>query len=126
MQKQISSVYSYRETTLILKSILQNEGLSQTKVQETLSQLYKTAAIAELIYMKKSAESKPLSDMLKTAEITLLDKITFDYNKLGYLELPLITKKDSRVLVSHWGEPNKHDSPRNLYESHLNKLISSG
>ena len=116
---------AYREATLILKSILQNEGLSQTKVQRTLSQLYKIAAIAELIYMKKSAGGTLLPDKLKTMDITLLHKIPFDYNKLGYLELPLLKKQDTRLLVSHWGEPDKHDSPRNLYESHFIKLISS-
>ena len=116
---------AYREATLILKSTLQNEGSSQAKIRGILSQLYKTAAIAELIHMKKSAENKRLPDKVKITDITLLDKIPIDYNKLGYLELPLLTKKDTRVLVSHWGEPRKHDSPRNLYENYLTKLISS-
>ena len=116
---------AYREATLILKSTLQNEGSSQAKIQGILSQLYKTAAIAELIHMKKSAENKRLPDKVKITNITLLEKIPFDYNKLGYLELPLLTKKDTRILVSHWGEPRKHDSPRNLYKNYLTKLISS-
>ena len=116
---------AYREATLILKSTLQSEGSSQAKIQGILSQLYKTAAIAELIHMKKSAENKRLPYKVKITNITLLEKIPFDYNKLGYLELPLLTKKDTRVLVSHWGEPRKHDSPRNLYKNYLTKLISS-
>jgi len=116
---------AYREATLILKSTLQNEGSSQAKIQGILSQLYKTAAIAELIHMKKSAENKRLPYKVKITDITLLEKIPIDYNKLGYLELPLLTKKDTKVLVSHWGEPRKHDSPRNLYENYLTKLISS-
>ena len=116
---------AYREATLILKSTLQNEGSSQTKIQDVLSQLYKTAAIAELIHMKKSDENKRLPEKVKITNITLLEKIPIDYNKLGYLELPLLTKKDTKVLVSHWGEPKKHDSPRNLYKNYLNKLISS-
>ena len=115
---------AYREATLILKSILQNDGLSQAKIQRTLSQLYKIAAIAELIYMKKSAEGKLLPDRLKSVDITLLDKIPFDYNELGYLELPLLKMQDTRLLVSYWGEPAKHDSPRKLYMSHFMKLIS--
>jgi hypothetical protein len=115
---------AYREATLILKSTLQSEGSSQAKIQGILSQLYKTAAIAELIHMKKSAENKRLPYKVKITNITLLEKIPFDYNKLGYLELPLLTKKDTRVLVSHWGEPRKHDSPRNLYKNYLTKLIS--
>ena len=116
---------AYREATLILKSTLQSEGSSQAKIQGILSQLYKTAAIAELIHMKKSAENKRLPYKVKITNITLLEKIPFDYNKLGYLELPLLTKKDARVLVSHWGEPRKHDSPRNLYKNYLTNLISS-
>ena len=116
---------AYRETTLILKSTLQNEGSSQAKIQEILLQLYKTAAIAELIHMKKSDENKHLPDKIKISDITLLEKIPFDYYELGYSMLPLLTKKDTRVLVSHWGEPRKHDSPRKLYENYLTKLISS-
>ena len=115
---------AYREATLILKSILQNENLSPAKVQRTLSQLYKIAAIAELIHMKKSAGPKPLPDKLKIVDITLLNKIPIDYNNLGYLELPLLKKQDAKILVKHWGEPNKHESPRTLYEHHLIKLIS--
>jgi len=116
---------AYREATLIFKSTLQNEGSSQAKIQDVLSQLYKTAAIAELIHMKKSDENKRPPEKVKITNITLLEKIPFDYNKLGYLELPLLTKKDTKVLVSHWGEPRKHDSPRNLYKNYLTKLISS-
>tara|TARA_B100000700_G_scaffold322049_1_gene422669 strand:+ start:202 stop:849 length:648 start_codon:yes stop_codon:yes gene_type:complete len=116
---------AYRETTLILKSILQNEGPSQAKIQDILSQLYKTAAIAELIHMKKSDENKRLPDKVKISDITLLEKIPIDYYELGYSKLPLLTKKDTRVLVSHWGEPRKHDTPRNLYDNYLTKLISS-
>ena len=116
---------AYKETTLILRSILQNEGSSQAKIQDILSQLYKTAAIAELIHMKKSDGNKRLPDKVKISDITLLENIPFDYNELGYFELPLLTKKDTRVLVSHWGEPRKHDSPRNLYKNYLTKLISS-
>ena len=116
---------AYRETTLILKSTLQNEDSSKAKIQDILSQLYKTAAVAELIHMKNSAANKRIPDKVKITDITLLEKIPFDYNKLGYLELPLLTKKDTRVFVSHWGEPRKHDSPRNLYKNYLTKLISS-
>ena len=116
---------AYKETTLILRSILQNEGSSQAKIQDILSQLYKTAAIAELIHMKKSDGNKRIPDKVKITDITLLEKIPFDYYELGYSMLPLLTKKDTRVLVSHWGEPRKHDSPRNLYENYLAKLISS-
>ena len=116
---------AYREATLILKSTLQNGDSSQAKIQDILSQLYKTAAVAELIHMKKSDENKHIPDKVKITDITLLEKIPFDYNKLGYLELPLLSKKDTRVLVSHWGEPRKHDSPRNLYKNYLTKLISS-
>ena len=115
---------AYREATLVLRSMLKNEGLSRAEIKKTLSQLYKTAAIAELIYSKKSAVGKSLPDQLKTADIKLFDKIPLDYNKLGYLKLPLLTKHDTKVLVSHWGEPDKHDSPSNLYEKHLLKLIS--
>ena len=116
---------AYREATLILKSTLQNEGSSQAKIQDILTQMYKTAAIAELIHMKKSAANKRIPDKVKITDITLLEKIPFDYYELGYSMLPLLTKKDTRVLVSHWGEPRKHDSPRNLYENYLTKLISS-
>ena len=116
---------AYREATLILKSTLQNEDSSKAKIQDISSQLYKTAAVAELIHMKKSDENKHIPDKVKITDITLLEKIPFDYNKLGYLELPLLSKKDTRVLVSHWGEPRKHDSPRNLYKNYLTKLISS-
>ena len=116
---------AYKEATLILKSILRNEDLSQAKIQRTLSQLYKIAAIAELVYMKKSAEGKLLNDKFKTVDVTLLHRIPFDYNKLGYLELPLLKKQDTRLLVSHWGEPDKHDSPRKLYKDHFTELISS-
>ena len=116
---------AYREATLILKSTLQYEGSSQAKIQDILTQMYKTAAIAELIHMKKSDENKRLPEKVKITDITLLEKIPFDYNKLGYLELPLLTKKDTKVLVSHWGDPRKHDSPRNLYKNYLTKLISS-
>ena len=110
---------------MILKSTLQNEDSSQAKIQDILSQLYKTAAVAELIHVKNSAANKRIPDKVKITDVTLLEKIPFDYNKLGYLELPLLTKKDTRVLVSHWGEPRKHDSPRNLYKNYLTKLISS-
>ena len=47
---------AYREATFILKSTLQNEGSSQAKIQDILTQMYKTAAIAELIHMKNQLQ----------------------------------------------------------------------
>mgnify|MGYP001161301866 CR=1 FL=1 len=111
---------AYRQATLILRSILQDKNIDEKKTHETLLRLYKTAATAEMIHMKKSTGETISSTTLKKINMPLIENFSFEYNNLGYTEIPLLTKKDIKALVSRWGEPKKHESPRSLYQKYLN------
>ena len=111
---------AYRQATLILRSILQDKNVDEPKVQEILSRLYKTAATAEMIHCKGSGGQSMSPAALKKLKMPLNDNFSIDYNELGYKEIPLLTKKDIKAIVSYWGEPEKHDSPRRLYQKYLN------
>ena len=115
---------AYRQATLILRSVLQTESLSNKETEENLLRLYKTAVTAEMIHMKKSAEDTVSSSELKKLNKAEIDSISIDYNILGYLEIPLLTKKDIKTIVSLWGEPKKHNSPSKLYQKYINELPS--
>ena len=121
-KKKFPLYSAYRQTTLILRSVLQTEGLAKKRLNEAMLHLYKTAATAELIHMKRSAEDTISSSELKKLNIALIESISFNYDVLGYLEIPLLTQKDIKTIVSHWGEPKKHDSPRKLYQKYVNEL----
>ena len=110
---------AFRQATLILRSVLQNKSLSKEKTQETLVCLYKTAATAELIHMKRSDGDTISSVQMKKLNLTLIENFSFDYKELGYTEIPLLTKNDVKALVSNWGEPKTHDSPHKLYQKYL-------
>ena len=111
---------AYRQATLIFRSILQDKNLEEKKTHETLLRLYKTAATAEMIYMKRSTGGTISSTKLKNLNMPLIESFSFDYNDLGYTEIPLLTKKDIKTIVSRWGEPKKHECPRRLYQKYLN------
>ena len=111
---------AFRQAILILRSVLQNKSVSPEKTQETLLCLYKTAATAELIHKKSSDEDSISPAQMNKLNLTLIENFSFDYNKLGYTEIPLLTKKDVKALVSHWGEPKTHYSPHELYQKYLN------
>ena len=119
-KKKFPLYSAYKQTTLILRSVLQTEGLAKKKTEEAMLHLYKTAATAELIHMKRSVEDTIPSSELKKLNMGLIGRISFNYDVLGYLEIPLLTQKDIKTIVSHWGEPKKHDSPRKAYQKYLN------
>ena len=111
---------AFKQAILILRSVLQNESVSPEKTQETLLCLYKTAATAELIHKKSSDEVSISPAQMNKLNLTMIENFYFDYNKLGYTEIPLLAKKDVKALVSHWGEPKTHYPPHKLYQKYLN------
>ena len=111
---------AYRRATVILRSVLHTKGLSERKTHKTLLRLYRTAAAAEMIHMKRSREDAISFTELKKMNMSSIENIPFDYNILGYKELPLLTQKDIKIIVNQWGEPKKHDSPRKAYQKYLN------
>ena len=110
---------AYRKATVVIRSALQTKGLSKRRTHEILLHLYETAATAELIHMKRSRESAISSAELKKLNMALIRDISFNYSELGYTEIPLLTQKDIKTIVDHWGEPKKHDSPRKAYQKYM-------
>ena len=118
-KSKFPSYSAYKRATVILRSLLKTKGLSKRRTHKILLSLYKTAATAEMIHMKRSRENAISSSELKNLNMTLIESISFNYNELGYTEIPLLTRKDIKTIVSHWGEPKKHDSPRKAYQKYI-------
>ncbi len=44
-----------------------------------------------------------------------MKSLPFTYDRLGYNQLPLLTKADTKWLVSLWGEPASHSTLNKVY-----------
>ena len=114
---------AYKQATIILRSRLDSKK-TNTEVRKALTlELYKVAAAAELIHSKKMGSNNIPPSKLKRLDMERINSFSFKYNQLGYLELPLLTKQDIRIIVDMWGEPTKHGTPRVVYQKRLHELL---
>ena len=113
---------AYKQATIILRSRLDSNKTDKEDRKALVLELYSMAAAAELIHSKKMGPNTPPSK-LRRLDMDRINSFSFKYNQLGYLELPLLTKQDIRVIVDMWGEPTKHGTPRVVYQKQLSEIL---
>ena len=114
---------AYKQATIVLRSRLDSKKTNAEVRKTLIRELYRVAAAAELIHSKKVSANKIPSSKLKRLDMDRINSFPFKYNQLGYLELPLLTKQDIRVIVEMWGEPTKHGSPREVYQKQVSEIL---
>lgn len=108
---------AYNQACILLRSQLKSDQLTPTQVEDKLSELYRTAAIAELLHDTSPDFTQVTPKQLRKLELTQVEKLKLPYRELGYINLRLIRKSDIKQLHAHWGPPSQHSTPRQMYKS---------
>lgn len=105
----------FKESILALRAIIREKKKAEMGFEPELQALYKLAAWES--FCPKH------SDRLDEAGFKIFDvypggnvaSLNIDYNELGYAELKLVNKTDSKLLVEMYGEPKNHSTLNELY-----------
>lgn len=107
---------AYNQLCILLRSQLKTAGLEEDEKKNLLSQLYRTAVVAELLH-DKSHDSPRLSlAQLRSRDFRKVESLPIDYEKIGYAQLRLIRKSDIKEMLAVWGRPEAHRLPREIFE----------
>ena len=117
---------AFNQACIILRAQLKADKLPAEEFETLLNRLYRTAAIAELLHDKSDQAEHFKLHQLKLVPLPSLEVLEFPYQQLGYAQLRLIRKSDVKLMLSAWGRPDSHGSPRALHhdwwESQVSKL----
>lgn len=105
---------AYTQRCIQLRQRLKTTSTNPKLFNTTLQELYRTAAVAELLHSKKSKGKLPLGQ-LKMLPDELIAELDMPYAKLGYIELRLLRKSDIKQLLLLWGKPETHQCPRSYH-----------
>ena len=100
---------AFRQSLITLRARLKQEPAQS---EESLKDLYRTAVLGDLVSVSNKAD-KTLADIESLTD--RLEAPRAIWNTLGYRNLELLTKTDRKLLVQHWGEPERHDSINNIF-----------
>lgn len=115
---------AYNQACIVLRTQLKSTELSPAQRENLLSQLYRTAAIAELLHDKSPEYHRLSLNQLKNLKLQQADELEMPYQNLGYAHLRLIRKSDIKMMQSCWGRPANHLSPRKLHRTWWEQVTS--
>jgi len=108
-KRQYPKMLAFRQSLITLRARLKQEPAQS---EESLKDLYRTAVLGDLVRVSNKAD-KTLADIESLTD--RLEAPRAIWNTLGYRNLELLTKTDRKLLVQHWGEPERHDSINNIF-----------
>ena len=115
---------AFNQACIVLRGQLKSPELTETQTDDLLTQLYRTAAIAELIHDKSPEYQHLTLNQLKALELRSAEALDMPYANLGYAHLRLIRKSDIRLMQARWGRPLLHSTPRKLHRQWWQQITS--
>ena len=113
---------AFNQACILLRSGLDSASDSIEARDKQLSQLYQTAALAELLH-DKSTDLRPLTNkQRKSIDLKAAASLQMPYPELGYAHLRLLRKGDIKLMQTLWGQPGKHQRPRELHREWWAKI----
>lgn len=113
---------AYNQSCIILRSRMKSMQLSRAETEKLLTELYRTAVIAELLHDKSESAEHLTLNQLRDLPLEQLVNENFSYVEIGYAQLRLIRKSDVKTLLALWGRPSAHVLPREAHPEAWNRL----
>jgi len=108
---------AYNQACIVLRAKLRSSKLDENELDKLLTQLYRTAATAELLHDKSPQTRRLTLNQLKKLKFHRAEKLDMPYSEIGYAHLRLIRKGDIKLMQARWGRPLNHSPPRQLHQA---------
>ncbi len=108
---------AYNQACIVIRAKLRSSELNENELDSLLTQLYRTAATAELLHDKSPQFRRLKLSQLKKLKLQQTEKLDMPYSELGYAHLRLINKGDIKLMQARWGRPLNHLAPRQLHQA---------
>ena len=108
---------AFNQACIILRTTIKPLAEGEPEKLNLLTKLYQTAAKAELLHEKSAHNAHLPLAQLKQLDLDELDGLSFNYDDIGYANLRLIKKSDVKLMLSVWGRPAQHSTPRSIHQA---------
>lgn len=115
---------AFNQACITLRSKLKLKLTAQEQ-EAVLSELYRTAVIAELLHDKSEGATRYTLNQLRKLDQSALESLEVPYSAIGYAQLRLIRKSDVKLLLSAWNRPASHQLPRTALSAGWQQLAVS-
>jgi len=116
---------AYQQAVLVHRARIKELHKLEQPIENELHALYKLTALAEFLHGRVKGLPDLSLAQLKLIDPKVLQNLDMPYDSIGYLELRLIKKTDIRLILSKWGKPESHQSPRQHHSSAWLRLAAS-
>jgi len=114
---------AFEEMAIALRKKIRALRQTQQPYDSQLRQLYELAIYERFLYPSPSVtleggDSYPTYNVAEIAHTHhTRDRLSYDYQTIGYQHLPFLKKTDRKWLVEVWGEPAQHQDPHLLHHA---------
>ena len=108
---------AYNQACIVLRAKLRSSKLDENEFDVVLTQLYRTAATAELLHDKSPQTRRLTLNQIKQLKLHRNEKLDMPHSEIGYAHLRLIKKGDIKLMRARWGRPLNHSTPRQLHQA---------
>jgi len=106
---------AFREAAIATRALIRARKKITASFSGELALLYWLAAIESFGVPYSDYLQQPGFNVFQSVPGAVLKSLPFTYDHLGYNQLPLLTKTDTKLLVSLWGEPVTHSTLNKVY-----------
>jgi hypothetical protein len=107
---------AFREAAIATRAIIRAKRKNNESYDEELDPLYWLAAIDSFMLPYAERLKEPGYNAVASIPGAKIRSLSIDYRQLGYRELELLNKTDTKWLVRAWGEPEGHTTLNQLHQ----------
>nr|BAJ06840.1 putative uncharacterized protein [uncultured bacterium] len=108
---------SFREAAIATRALIKEKRKNNQNYEEELALLYWLAAINSFSVPYSEVLQEPGYNVIESIPGKKLKELPFTYQELGYEQLELLNKIDTKWLIEAWGNPKAHST---LHKIHNN------
>ena len=107
---------AFKQACVLLRAEVREAKRRGTDPHRSLSELYKTSAMAAFFHGKIAGSAVIPASAFKNLRYGDFEHLSMPYKELGYVYLKLLTPTDIKVMEEVWGAPDSHRHVREFHE----------
>ena len=116
---------AFREAAIAIRAMIRAKGKEGEPAGVLLEELYRLAALADLLLETPQVEGVGSSfNIAEAVGQSFWISVDTPYEEVGYEELSLLNKTDIRWIREAWGEPSRHQKAHEFHSAFWDKAVA--
>lgn len=106
---------AFREATIAVRALIRKKRKYSENYDDELALLYWLAVVDSFCIPYSERLQTPGYNIFELIPASVLKALGFSYSEIGFSELSLLNKTDSKWLIELWGQPDQHSTLHSKY-----------